>query len=258
MTQSLSSAAVALGVCPTSNVAGSPDQTCNSGGSCTSLVKWNPGIIYRLTSPSGKAYVGQTRYRFHKRLRDHRNKRSAIGSAIRRYGEHNFIMEKLLVGVSVGNLNCLECFSIGLSVSLSPFGYNMTSGGDTAVLVSGDTRLRMSQSAKGKLISAETRARMGAVQRGRHRTEETRAKMGASHRGRKVSPEGRARMSAAMKKRALTWSCKGRVVSQRTKEKLASANRGRKPSSETRLKMSAAQKRRYSKNEATRLAGSSS
>jgi len=63
------------------------------------------------------------------------------------------------------------------------------------VVVSDETRAKMSASGKGKPKSPEHRAAIGASRIGLIQSAETRAKIGAAHKGRKASDETRAKMS---------------------------------------------------------------
>ena len=56
------------------------------------------GIIYRLTSPSGKTYIGQTDRSFQVRWNQHCGKSScctALHRAIKKYGKENMTKEIL-------------------------------------------------------------------------------------------------------------------------------------------------------------------
>ena len=49
-------------------------------------------ILYRATSPSGKAYIGVTN-NFKRRMKEHGSSPYAFGRALRKYGRHNFVFE---------------------------------------------------------------------------------------------------------------------------------------------------------------------
>jgi hypothetical protein len=96
------------------------------------------GIIYKLTSPSGKSYIGQTKRTFNYRWQRHVQKAIAnkdkhqcwaLNNAIRKYGPDKFIKEVLLV-CNDNDLNRYEIAAIGLYQSIdNRFGYNLTIGG---------------------------------------------------------------------------------------------------------------------------------
>jgi hypothetical protein len=94
------------------------------------------GIIYKITSPSGKVYVGQTIRSFEKRMREHRQESSGctlIKRAIDKYGdEMNY--EIIEENVPQEQLDEREVFWISHFNSLAPGGYNCTTGGQFNVV----------------------------------------------------------------------------------------------------------------------------
>jgi hypothetical protein len=64
-------------------------------------------------------------------------------------------------------------------------GYNRSLGGDgpTGVLLSEETRARLSECRRGRVCSPETRARMSAAQAGRVVSDDTRRKLSEAQRG---------------------------------------------------------------------------
>ena len=89
------------------------------------------GIIYKITSPSGKVYVGQTIYPFEKRIRQHKSKTSnctAVKNAINKYGDE-MKYEIVEENVPQQHLDEREIYWISHFNSLAPNGYNCTTGG---------------------------------------------------------------------------------------------------------------------------------
>jgi len=103
------------------------------------------GVIYQITSPSGKSYIGQTRNYlssgqqkgFSVRWRQHIN--SAFGknpengcrllnNAIRKYNPSSF-KSKILIKTNIENLDLFEEFYIKIRNTLVPNGYNLQKGG---------------------------------------------------------------------------------------------------------------------------------
>lgn len=92
--------------------------------------KQNPkkgyGWIYKYTSPSGKSYIGQTKYSLYDRAclngRGYKNC-SIFYSAIQKYGFENFDVE-ILDEVREENLEVMEAFYIEKYKTLKPYGYN--------------------------------------------------------------------------------------------------------------------------------------
>jgi len=95
-------------------------------------------LIYKLTSPSNKVYIGCTtrddvKIRLNEHIRDARNgKKYALHRAIRKYGFDNFNIAVLELNIeNFDKLKILEIHYIELfKSSLSNYGYNETKGGD--------------------------------------------------------------------------------------------------------------------------------
>ena len=102
----------------------------------------NNGEIYCLTSPSGKKYVGQCvkqlssgkKWGYIQRWKDHirdansKNYCRQLNNAINKYGSENFTIE-VIKECNIYELNYYEEYYIKLYNTLSPNGYNLTSGG---------------------------------------------------------------------------------------------------------------------------------
>ena len=89
--------------------------------------------LYRLTSPSGKSYIGIS-INYRKRMNDHRQQaakgvNTRLYIAIRKYKWESFSFEILVEG-SFEYVKELEVKAIKAFNTLHPFGYNMTEGGD--------------------------------------------------------------------------------------------------------------------------------
>lgn len=141
------------------------------------------GVIYRLSFPNGKSYIGMTERTLDWRLRSHvycakRGHRSALYSAIRMYGADAISAEILARGDSRADLQDLERRFIAEFNSRSPGGYNLTSGGDGAP--------KGHKFNVGRVVSQESRARMSAGQlRRAPQSDETRAKKSVAGMGNK-------------------------------------------------------------------------
>ena len=87
--------------------------------------------IYKLTSPSGKIYIGQST-NIKRRLKDYEKlrckKQQALYNSLVKYGYKNFIIE-ILEECTSEQLNELEEYYIKINNSMTPKGYNLTSGG---------------------------------------------------------------------------------------------------------------------------------
>jgi len=88
------------------------------------------GVIYKITSPSGKVYVGQTK-NYKKRMAEHKRKNSTcilVKNAIQKYGD-KMIYEKIEENVPNELLGARETFWIKKLNCLTPNGLNCIEGG---------------------------------------------------------------------------------------------------------------------------------
>lgn len=138
--------------------------------------------IYKLTSPSGKIYIGKASH-FEVRMRKHeqnalRGRHSHLYTSIRKYGWENFTKEIIEI-TSKENLNVREIFWIGFYQSFSDpsKGYNMTPGGD-----GGDTLVGWTDEEKRMLWAEQAQKRVG-----QHRSEEWKQNFKEVARKREVS-----------------------------------------------------------------------
>jgi len=92
------------------------------------------GVIYKVTSPSGKSYIGQTKRTIEKRMKEHFKCPScciALENAIKKYSDK---MEyEILLEVNDEQLNFYEARMIEVYDTLEPRGYNIRSGGSVSV-----------------------------------------------------------------------------------------------------------------------------
>jgi group I intron endonuclease len=192
------------------------------------------GYIYKITSPSGKSYIGQT-IEFEKRMKAHslNRKKTKLNGSIKKYGWEAHVVDILWEGECADEqLNTLEIEFIKLYDTFHN-GLNLTEGGEgvRGFNHSEETRAKIREARSRQVIgprSEETKAKM----RGKTHSEESKAKM----RGRKCSEETRAKIREARSRQVL------KPVSEETRAKLSAANKGKTHSEETRARMSAARK----------------
>ena len=126
-------------------------------------------LIYLIYNKiNGKKYVGQTTRALIERWNEHcipSRIEFPIDRAIKKHGKENFEISILAEVDSITELNALETFYIEQQHSLSPDGYNLHTGGLNHQ-VSNETRMRMSQSHRGKPLSEEHKARIFAATNG--------------------------------------------------------------------------------------------
>jgi group I intron endonuclease len=132
-------------------------------------------FIYRLTSPSGKSYIGQVvekkgvreRWNQHVRtaLHDKSKGSTALNSAILKYGRENFQIETLCK-VRQNLKDIVESFCIAFFKTLVPNGYNLQTGG-TFTQHSDSTREKRSNSLRTLLQNPEKRKIWSEAKKGK-------------------------------------------------------------------------------------------
>ncbi len=110
-------------------------------------------LIYKLTAPNGKSYIGQTIECFEVRMNKHKSSSKhreasgclALNAAIRKYTFGAFSKE-ILIYCNKEDLDMYEERMIKLYNTISPHGYNLLSGGNSNKSQSTETKERMSMS----------------------------------------------------------------------------------------------------------------
>lgn len=94
------------------------------------------GCLYKLTSPSGKSYIGITSKTLDKRWAKHvehalgKRDSGALYAALRKYGPDSFYRESLIECDDWDELCRLEIEHIAKLGTFAPGGYNLTTGGE--------------------------------------------------------------------------------------------------------------------------------
>lgn len=166
------------------------------------------GIIYKITAPSGKAYVGQTRRRkVTDRWRAHKNRAAsntgacrALNNAIQKYGWENMRKEVLEI-VDDEKLNERERVWIEVLDTFNR-GYNLTRGGDENPMLHQSTRDQL----KRTLATPEAFAKRSKVIKDFHADPTKHAKWLEAHKLSHRTPEMRAKIRAKNKKE---WNIPG-------------------------------------------------
>ena len=150
-------------------------------------------VIYKLTFPSGKLYIGQTK-NLEKRIKRHirasrENINRPLYDAIRHYGENSFSVD-VLEECTIQNVDEREVYYIKTFDTQVKNGYNLDGGGRSNRLISDITRKKLSDNAKQKyLLTGKTSTT------GKKYTDEERENISKFLRGRKLSPEHIKKMS---------------------------------------------------------------
>lgn len=202
--------------------------------------------IYCITHiESGRKYVGQSRD-INKRLYQHSLGlcKMRLGKAIASYGWKAFSTEVLEL-CEIPLLNENESKWVSTINSISPYGFNLTAGGNQQVFVSDETRTARSNAQKGRQRSAATKSKLREL--GLNRSDEYKAKiseanqrriytpeliskMGAGNKGRQFSESHRAKISAACKNRAPTTL--GMKHTDDAKARMSASRTGKKQTAE--------------------------
>ena len=175
------------------------------------------GYIYlRTNKVNGKQYVGQViTKRFKERQRkwksnSYRYAGKVINNARAKYGIEAFGFE-ILKECDDKELNYWERYYIKELNTKTPYGYNMTDGGDgkSGCPISEETKKKMSEAHKGEKSYIY----------GKHLSEETKKKLSKSHKGKKQSEETKKKRSEKLK---------GIERSDEIKRKIGEAQKGEK------------------------------
>lgn len=220
--------------------------------------------IYKITSPTGKVYIGQS-VDIHDRFRKYKSLKckdqQALFNSLKKHGVEKHIFEIINI-CDVSELNDLEIHYSNLFKSTTKeFGLNIRDCGGAKGLHSEETKIKIGLAHKGKVVSENTKQLLRDANKGKHdgeknnnygkkmskelkekllsirkgsvASEETRKKQSESHKGKFVSEETRMKISLIHK---------GRVVSEETKQKM------RKPKNEEHKRNLSDAKRKYYEN----------
>ena len=165
--------------------------------------------IYKITSPSGRIYIGQTRD-FKNRLKDYKYlkgsvKQRRLHNSFLKYGVINhcfeFIEECLFEELNIFERKWQDYYNVTSKKGLNCV---LQETDDLPKIISEESRKKMSESQKGKHFSDDTRLKIGEFHKGnkyRHGctvSEETRLKQSEAHKCKKHSEETKLKMSLAI------------------------------------------------------------
>lgn len=124
------------------------------------------GCIYKITNCiNQKSYIGltindaETRFKKHKSM-IYSNGCSALYEAFKKYGVENFMVETICSSSNKKELMSLEKYYISELNTVSPNGYNLTSGGENCK-VTDETKKKISKALKGRKIKWAEKVSIG-------------------------------------------------------------------------------------------------
>lgn len=124
------------------------------------------GCIYKITNCiNQKLYIGltindaETRFKKHKSM-IYSNGCSALYEAFKKYGVENFMVETICFSSNKKELMSLEKYYISELNTVSPNGYNLTSGGENCK-VTDETKEKISKALKGRKIKWAEKVSIG-------------------------------------------------------------------------------------------------
>ena len=145
--------------------------------------------IYKITSPNNKIYIGQSvdiykRWNYHKKL--YSNDSPKLYYSLKKYGSENHIFE-ILETCKINELNIKERFWQEFFNSIE-IGLNCvyTKTNDKSGKLSEETKIKISQSQKGKIISEECKIRLRLYNLGKKQSKETVEKRVSKLRGKNI------------------------------------------------------------------------
>lgn len=152
--------------------------------------------IYKITNNiNGKCYIGKA-LNVEKRLYQHKNNQNSrpyLQNAISKYGIENFSFEVIEDNLTKETYGKRERFWISYYNSMSPNGYNLTSGGENEPdgTLSDVVKKKISDSHKGKKPTKEARKRMSESAKIKYFSDEHKQNMSLSKMGEKNSFYGK-------------------------------------------------------------------
>jgi group I intron endonuclease len=196
--------------------------------------------IYKITSPSGKIYIGQSvdiekRFSVYNGL--HCKNQPILYKSFIKYSveKHKF---EILCECEILELNDKERYYQDFYSAIGKNGLNckLTASNDKSGIFSEETKQRISQSHKGKKISVEVKFKLSEAGKKRKHSEETRNKMSKTHRGKTFSEETKIKMSEAQKgEKHYNF---GKKLSEETKIKMSKSQKGKPKPEEYKNKKS--------------------
>ena len=184
------------------------------------------GYIYLIIdTTNGMKYTGKHHYHIEGQLDPNYHGSGTIIKNIYKKRPETLKEEYIKTCYSEEEMNSDEQHYIEVFDTLWPNGYNLTEGGDGCVACE-ETRIKISNSNKGKKRSEETRRKMSLAKKGKP----------SPNKGKTMSEETKKKISESLKGR--TAPNKGTHISEETRKKISEAQKGIQHSEETKKKIS--------------------
>lgn len=191
--------------------------------------------IYKITSPSGKVYIGQSANVL-KRLSYYKNhgcsRQPKLYASLSKYGfsNHTFqIIHEFPFDVDISIVHVYEILYIEQYRSCGVQLLNLTDGGEGSFNPSESSREKMRKAQIGRVISPLCRERSAAALRGKEVSKETREKRSKSlkgrpspFRGRKHTAESRSKMGTTLGKKKSAEDIQKRLATIKKRKCLVS------------------------------------
>lgn len=148
--------------------------------------------IYKITSPSGKIYIGQSidiKYRFSYYYRGDCKHQKRLYNSFLKYGISNHIFE-IVEECEINQLNIRELFWQKHYKTIDEKGLNCfyTTDENGHREISEETKFKMSIAQKGRKHSKETKLKISESNKGKIMSEESKLKMSQSSKGKSSQP----------------------------------------------------------------------
>lgn len=161
------------------------------------------GIIYKLTSPSGKSYIGQTHKSLEYRIQRHKSekRKRPLMNAIAKYGFDSFVVE-VLHECNNACLGMYEMLEIIRHNSVHPNGYNLSTGGEHSSYGykhTDESKEKMREYHSNKTLTQEHKDNISKASKEMWQRPEYRAKVEGAGKGYKHTQEAKDRISKGNK-----------------------------------------------------------
>lgn len=165
--------------------------------------------IYKITSPTGKVYIGQSINIERRFMTYNRSKFIEQPRLYNSFFKHGVINHKfeIICECSIYELNEKERYYQDLYYVLGNKGLNcvLTKSFGRHVVVSQETRLKISIASKGRKHSEETKLKMSKIKTGKGHSKETKLKLSLINIGNSNSKETKIKMSNSKKNITPYW-----------------------------------------------------